>query len=101
VSNLNVFERLLDCQVRLSNYTQRQREAVFKIQRWYRHVRAKRRVSSVDEYSMKEILESKRQKLLRQWNDGAVKIQTDGDKNRQKEEKARQARLDAIEVSKT
>ena len=47
---------------------------------------------------MKEMLESKRQKLLQQWNGDAVKLQTDNDKQRQREDKARMARLEAIEV---
>jgi hypothetical protein len=47
---------------------------------------------------MKEILDAKRQQLLQQWNGDAVRLQTDDDRQRHKEEKARMARLEAIEV---
>lgn len=47
---------------------------------------------------MKEMLESKRLKLLEQWNGDGVKTQQNGDRQRQKDDRARLARLEAIEV---
>jgi hypothetical protein len=78
-------------------YTQRHHKAAVIIQQWYRSIK-RHRTQSLNEHAMKEILETKRQKLLQQWNGDAMRLTTDEDRQRQKDEKARIARLEAIEV---